>query len=85
MPFAPFFPRPPRLPPRLREKLKMTSTSIPKHHETLRMMNLRDESERKAAKALNASELAAAHRAGLLPSEYLKTRNELRAKGEISV
>jgi len=54
------------------------------HSETLRAMNLADDAEVKAARALNASELAAAHRAGLLPSQFLAARNELRAAGEIA-
>lgn len=59
----------------------MTNT-IP-HHETLKAMNLTATAEVEAAKALNASELAAAHRGGLLPSQYLKARDELKAASEI--
>jgi hypothetical protein len=51
--------------------------------EVLARLNLADDAERAAARALNTSELAAAYRFNLRPSEYLKARNELKAAGEI--
>lgn len=51
--------------------------------EVLARLGIVDDAERAAARALNTSELTAAYRANLRPSEYLKARDELKAAGEI--